>query len=57
MKREVVRKYDLFLEEANIGKRATGVVGRDGKVAWFKEQPMREGRSDAEILAALEKTP
>jgi len=57
MKREVVQKYDLFLPEANIGRRATVIVGRDGKVAWFKEQPMRQERDDAEILAALEKTP
>jgi len=54
MKREVVQKYDLFLPEANIGKRATVIVGKDGKVAWFKEQPMREERDDAEIIAALE---
>ncbi len=54
MKREVVKKYDLFLEEANIGKRATVIVGKDGKVAWFKEQPMREERDDAEILKVLE---
>jgi peroxiredoxin len=57
IKREVVQKYDLFLPEANIGRRATVVVGRDGVVSFFKEQPMREGRDDAEILAALEKTP
>ncbi len=57
MKREVVQKYDLFLPEANIGKRATVIVDRNGKVAYFKEQPMREERNDAEILAALEKTP
>jgi peroxiredoxin len=57
MKREVVQKYDLYLPEANIGKRATVIVGRDGKVSYFKEQPLREPRSDAEILAALEKTP
>ena len=57
MKREVVKKYDLFLEEANIGKRATVIVGRDGKVAWFKEQPIREGRSDEEILEVLAKLP
>jgi peroxiredoxin len=57
MKREVVKKYDLFLEEANIGKRATVIVGRDGKVSFFKEQPMREARNDAEIIAALQKTP
>ena len=57
MKREVVQKYDLFLPEANIGRRATVIVGRDGKVAWFKEQPMRQERQDAEILAALDQIP
>jgi peroxiredoxin len=57
MMRDVVKKYDLFLAEANIGKRATVIVDRAGKVAWFKEQPMREERDDAEILAALEKIP
>ena len=57
MKREVVQKYDLYLADANIGKRATVVVDRNGKVAWFKEQPIREARDDAEILAALEKIP
>jgi len=57
IKREVVQKYDLFLPEANIGRRATVIVGRDGNVAWFKEQPMREERSDAEILEALAKIP
>jgi peroxiredoxin len=55
MKREVVQKYDLFLPEANIGRRATVIVGRDGKVAWFKEQPMRTERDDGEILAELAK--
>ncbi len=53
IKREVVRTYDLFLPEANIGRRATVIVGKDGKVAWFKEQPLREARDDKEILAAL----
>ena len=55
MKREVVQKYDLYLPEANIGKRATVIVDRGGKVAWFKEQPIREARDDGEILAALDK--
>lgn len=54
--REVVKKYDLFVPEANVGKRATVIVDRNGKVSYFKEQPMREPRSDAEIVAALEKT-
>jgi peroxiredoxin len=53
MMRDVVKKYDLFLPEANIGRRATVIVGKDGKVAWFKEQPMRQERDDAEIIAAL----
>jgi len=57
MKREVVQKYDLYVPDANIGKRATVIVGRDGIISYFKEQPMREPRLDAEILAALEKTP
>ena len=57
MKREVVQKYDLYLPDANIGRRATVIVGRDGKVAWFKEQPLRQERDDAEILAALQKIP
>lgn len=57
MKREVVQKYDLFLPEANIGRRATVIVDRNGTVAWFKEQPMREERNDAEILAALAQIP
>jgi peroxiredoxin len=55
IKREVVQKYDLFLPEANIGRRATVIVDKAGNVAYFKEQPMREERDDAEILAALEK--
>ena len=57
MKREVVQKYDLFLPEANIGRRATVIIGRDGKVAWFKEQPLREARDDAQIIAALQAIP
>lgn len=54
--RKVVKQYDLFSPEGNVGRRATVIVDRAGKVAWFKEQPMREGRDDAEIIAALEKT-
>jgi len=57
MLRDVVKTYDLYIPESNIGKRATVIVGRDGKVSYFKEQPMREPRDDKEILAALLKTP
>lgn len=54
--REVVKKYDLFIPEANMGKRATVIVDRNGKVAYFKEQPLREPRKDTDIVEALEKT-
>ena len=56
MMREVVKAYDLYLPEANIGRRATVIVGKDGKVSFFKEQPMRQERDDQEILAALAQT-
>lgn len=54
--RDVVKKYDLYLPEGNIGKRATVIVDRNGKISYLKEQPIREPRNDAEIVAALEKT-
>ena len=57
IKREVVQKYDLFLPEANIGRRATVLIDRSGAIAWFKEQPLRQERDDAEILAELQKIP
>jgi peroxiredoxin len=57
IKREVVKAYDLYLPEANVGKRATVIIDREGKVRWMKEQPMREARDDAEILAQLERIP
>lgn len=56
MHREVVKRYDLFLAEGNIGRRATVIVDTAGKVAFFKEQPLRQERDDAEILAALDST-
>ncbi len=56
MLRTVVKRYDLYLPEANIGRRATVIIGKDGKVSYFKEQPMREERNDAEIIEALAKT-
>lgn len=57
IKREVVQMYDLFLPDANIGKRATVLIDRQGTIAWFKEQPLRQERADAEILAELQKIP
>jgi len=57
MLRTVVKLYDLYLPEANIGRRATVIVDTTGKISYFKEQPLRQERDDNEILAALAKTP
>jgi len=52
-KREVARKYGLFLEDFNCSKRATIVVGKDGKVAYKKVQEIKVPRSNQEILSAI----
>jgi mycoredoxin-dependent peroxiredoxin len=47
--------YGLYMADKGITKRATVVIDRNGKVVWFKEQPIPEARDNAELLAALEK--
>ncbi len=54
MKREVVKNYGLYLEEANIGKRATVVVDKAGKVRYKKVQEITTARDNNDILKALE---
>jgi len=54
IKREVVKKYGLYLEEANIGKRATVIVDKDGIVRYKKVQEILTARDNNEILAALQ---
>ncbi|HEY5600056.1 MAG TPA: peroxiredoxin [Candidatus Manganitrophaceae bacterium] len=54
MKREAVKKYGLFLEEGNIGKRATVVVDKNGKVRYKKVQEILTARDNNEILKALQ---
>jgi peroxiredoxin len=54
-KGEVARAYGLYQEDRGTTKRATVVVGRDGKVAWIKEQPIAQARDNAELLEALKK--
>jgi peroxiredoxin len=53
--REVVKKYGLYFEPLNCGKRATVIVDKNGKVAYVKVQEIKTARDDKEILAALEK--
>jgi len=50
---EVAEKYGLFLPDRGITARATIIVDKQGKVAWVKEQEVRQARDDREILEAL----
>jgi peroxiredoxin len=53
--RDVVKKYGLFFEPLNCGKRATVIVDKNGKVAYVKVQEIKTARDDKEILEALKK--
>lgn len=53
LKREVSKKYGLYFEDLNCSKRATIVVGKDGKVIFKKVQEIRVARDNQEILAAI----
>jgi peroxiredoxin len=53
--REVVKKYGLFFDPLNCGKRATVIVDKNGKVAYVKVQEIKTARDDKEILEALKK--
>jgi peroxiredoxin len=52
---EVVKKYGLYFEPLNCGKRATVIVDKNGKVAYVKVQEIKVAREDKDILAALAK--
>lgn len=52
---EVANKYGLFLPDRGITARATVIVDKAGKVAWVKEQEIRQARDDREILAVLKR--
>ena len=52
---DVAAKYGLFLADKGITARATVVVDKNGKVAWFKQQDIPQARANAEILQALGK--
>ncbi len=54
LKREVSKKYGLFLEDLNCSKRATVVVDQSGKVIMKKVQEIKVARNNQEILAAIQ---
>jgi peroxiredoxin len=53
--REVVKKYGLYFEPLNCGKRATVIVDKNGKVAYVKVQEIKVARDDKDILEALKR--
>ena len=53
--RDVVKRYGLYFEPLNCGKRATVIVDKNGKVAYAKVQEIKTARDDKEILEALKK--
>ena len=53
--RDVVKKYGLYFEPLNCGKRATVIVDKNGKVAYVKVQEIKVARDDKDILEALKK--
>ena len=52
-KREVAKKYGLYIEDYNCSKRATVVVDKSGKVVFKKVQEIKVARSNQEILGAI----
>ena len=55
IKRTVCKDYGLYIEEANINKRATVIVDRQGIVRYVKVQEILTARDDQQILEALKK--
>lgn len=53
LKREVCQQYGLYVPDLNCCKRATVVVGQDGKVTFTKVQELKVARSNQEILSAI----
>jgi peroxiredoxin len=53
--RKVVKAYGLFMGEEpfNCGKRGTVVIGKDGKISYYHEQPILEERKAADLKAAI----
>jgi peroxiredoxin len=52
--RKVSKAYDLFAGELpyNSSKRGTVVIGKDGKIAHWHEQPMKEARKVEDLAKA-----
>lgn len=52
---DVASKYGLYLADKGITSRATVIVGKNGKVAWVKEQEIPQARDNKKIIEELRK--
>ena len=53
--RKVSKAYDLFMGEEpfNCSKRGTVIIGNDGKIAFWHEQPAKEARKVEDLAKAV----
>src|SRR5205814_837227 len=53
--RKMAKAYDMWAGEEpyNCSKRGTVVIGQDGRVTYYHEQPMREARKVDDLSAAV----
>jgi peroxiredoxin len=53
--RKMAKAYDMWAGEEpyNCSKRGTVVIGKDGRVTYYHEQPMREARKIDDLSAAV----
>ena len=53
--RKMAKAYDMWAGEEpyNCSKRGTVVIGKDGRVTYYHEQPMREARKVDDLSAAV----
>lgn len=54
LKGEVARKYDTWNEQVGAAERATIVVGRDGKIAYYTKNPIPDARDHSEVAAHIQ---
>ncbi len=54
LKRDVCKKYGLYLEDFNCSKRATVLIDKSGKVTYKKVQEIKVPRNNQEILSAIQ---
>src|SRR5438874_5400378 len=53
--RKMVKAYNMWAGEEpyNCTKRGTVIIGKDGRIAYYQEQPMREARKVQDLTQAV----